>query len=1028
MGEAALKLDPPDIEQLQEVDKTCANLVLAEKGEAVNQKRLNEGIKDDWEAVMRMRRFAELLPETEKENIGKVVRDTIRRFSELFKTEAAIVIPKSAKNKKGEIKKNMDPFSLLIEVNRHLEQTDIAPETAAKVAQVKKLIVTQIKQALIIAAGKIVNENINKYSEAATPEMIAQLLDFIKDDCIPTKVEDISFYVLDESNQFEERKYFTKIKTEKKQTKDRKRSQIIIKNIDLSKGDSSESDINAKERQLMFETKGAKITKDEATNTLYYPVKMGDRYLGCLKIKLKEEQNLSTQEIEYIEQALQRLDNTLDDRLREGRHDYLAKLALEIFERHGEGKFENSIADLVETFCKYNRAVKAEVYIDMDEDKAANDNDRPNIFAKSFDDFGQRAKIEKIPGKILSDKIVQTPNRIEIPIYDPSSCETKEKGETGKRVIGKIIFKTGSEKNTLTYEDTCSAKTCADLLSHHIAHWRSNLKIATKGVDSSVARLIMKDNIPEAIKKGGTVYVVDLAGFSEKTNQTTKICERDFKDDPELNNEGLIIKKLQEDFLGTVQEIIKEFGGIWDKAMGDAALCIFGFPVDKEGVGPLGKDHNEEDLRKFYIMQTYMAHLVINSKLGEISEKFKISLLKIASRKYPQIAKIEDEKEREEKLLTKLKKDTGLSPEIKTTAAFFSGAFTYGCIRLKNAEDWTAIGNVVNSTARAQKYADAGEELKDAESADVIDEFVKSDTPIPLNNQGDTITWKKFCKKYLGRKDAPKPRRSEKFVGFKNIPGMHRVVQHDLPLEKKKIPTITKGAILTGIDQLLAYEGLEFGISEIHPESNQTKLKLNYVNAHGKQIEFWVILPAGSIKKDATLYTSPRELQDREENKQLKTLKIESGSIKRYQWKSIGLLQSKAIQQIIDDNKDESSNEQPSFVINENLTPAGCYVCDKYPSEDSSVQKNGDDQEEIIELKKGNSTLNVKLALSKVKSGKEAFNTNKHLKRDFLDYYDALKTTYAENDNIIFVQHGNFYLISAQEIKEICKKDENLAA
>jgi len=978
-----------DREGLMQQDYDIAEQLIQKEGKPVDGKRLADSLEEDWEILGR----GHHLPESVKAEVNKAVFDLIK----MNRTLAEKILPAGALEKPMDFERLV--MALDAQIAKKIEAGEpIDPEDLETIARGKKFITRNIlKPKIITNVDTQVTSIIEKNDNKSLEDVIEKVIAYLRHNCLGKDVQGVAFYLINEENIHNKSDKLTKTTIGIPLTKiDRK---------DFEKG---------KEALKLFTGRSDKprTITDPQNHRTYFEVKINGHQLGLLEVELKPGTEVSKVEKEYIQKALSLLGNKIDEGLHSKRMNVIIREAQRILAEHGtQDNFEQGIAKFMEKICDFSTAYEAEVIFDV-----FGDNNR--WFANRFNDdhivtpieMDESMKIEAtMPAK---NRRVNELSALVMDIEDTTSVDTEGKHS----IIGKVIFRTKKDAEDLTNEDHELLSMCSEILSAHILNWRNELKVRTEGVDPLIAKAIMNpDGIADVVKENLTVFYTDIAGY-------TYICEILEDALGEENAEDIkVIRAVLEKFLNLIQEAGQQYGGVWDKAGGDMGLMAWGAPIDNKGLDPLGNDEVHRRA-EFFAANAMKTAILVRHSLNQVSAVFREKLLEIAYKKYSSEMELGAFNELDENeqtfLLKKLEDETGLSPKISTTSSVYTGQMGFTKIKLGSADDWTELGNRMNSAARVQGTSLKMEIRSPLETRDLVEPGIKMDAAIPFNAAGASETWSEFFKKIGLDPEKVKVNFLEYYEGYKNKDGTN--VVFTVNISEDSTNAIAQNSKMT-IAQLLQYEGEEFLIEERKPCEEGMIFKLRTITQDpDDSVTFHAKIPQKTIDETTTRYKSPQTLKRLEQYgvEGNKTLFVQDGKLKEFEWQSIEADLDQKLDQL--SIKMKAAGEK--MIVYTKKVPTGCYQLGK--------RTETADQHEIIQIAKDNYTFKVKVSKSKIHDRQEVTDENgktkiytgigaimsKHdILYDFQSYYATIRNQISKDEPVVFVHKRHFYIVDPKE-------------
>lgn len=951
-------------------DVNLARQTLVSDGKAPDDLKLSGDIQEDWEILSSARH----LPEAEKQEITRAVA----RIAKSHRKLAEKILPP------GLLDGHVDFYRLMLILDNVLASKvpagSIDEESLGAIARTKRTVARGIIHPRLVQhvdqqVNEIINGNVNKPLEDTIERVIA----FLKNECLGKHVEGIAFYLVNEENYHEQVDKLTK-------------TSIGIPATRIRRSDFEEG----KEDLGLFDpnTRSGRIIVERRTNRIYFELIMGGRKLGFLEVDLKPSTRLSNIELDYIRQAMSRLDNKIVEALHSKRLEIITSKAHSILHQYGtKENFEQGIARFMELVCLYSTAYEAEVMVDIF-------GDGEDWFAKTFNDDREITPIEMDNVMKAEIKIPSGSRRVDEKralVLDITDSSEKNEGE----IIGKVIFRTKKDADELTNEDHVILNLCSEILSSHILQWRKDLALRTEGVDHQIARNMMREGVEEMVKEMLTVFYTDIAGY-------TYICEilkEALEEDEGTTKDIETLKAVLEKFLNLIQRTGQMYGGIWDKAVGDMGLMEFGPPIDKKGMDPLGYSAAQRR-PEYFAANALKAAVLVRHGLDEVTSIFRTKLLEIAHRKYASegLKPVEELNHDEQNaLLKKLEDETRLSPKISTTTSVYTGEVGFMKLKLGAAHDWTAIGDTMNSAARVQGTSLKGEIRIPLLTRDLVAPHINMDTEIPYNCKGNGETWSEFFRDKLGLDpERVKVEFVEYYEGYKNKTG--RNVVFTVNIKEDRSAEIPPNATMT-MDQLLQYDGEEFAVVSRRPvEGNMISFKLRTISADPERAVFFrVNIPQGGIDERVERFKSPIALNRRSKTGAGNTLFVHDGKLTEFVWKSIEEDQDAQLR----DLAEELQVSKEKVIVYTKMVPTGCY--------ELSSESYGDLNHELLAIRKDNHIFDVRVGRSRIHRGVGAIMKDNEALYDFQSYYEVIRPKITSNRPVVFVRKRHFYIVEPRE-------------
>ena len=952
-------------------DMEIAYSVLLNEGQEPDMRRLKEGIETDRDIMGRM----DGLPEEDRIVIDKAIRRLIR----IHREELEQILPGNILEKESDCSSLAEILNQYIGINRSfIGKKMLAAFSRTKKSIARDVVHPQVKNRIDQDINSLIDDNAEKSLE----EIIEIVLSYLRERVLDKKARNISFYLVDEKNQYEQIDSLT----------------LVSPGIISTPMSRREFDQGREHLEMLGEKDhlhGNRVIEDYAHNKLYLELNIKGLDLGVLQIDMHPGKRLNEIELEYLTHAASRLDSKIDEAMRTKRLALIAREAHRILDAHGTAEdFEAGLAEFMVYVCRYSTAYEAEVFVDIY-------GDGEDFYARNFNDDGDVTPID-IDESIKSEVKIPTASR---KIDDKKvliSDIVDAAGPGPENIIGKVYFKTNRDADELRNEDRTLLTFCAEILHSHILAWRKHLQLRIEGVDPQIARTTMRGGVKETVKEIITALYTDISGFT----YICELVEDALRDYPEAMDDVELFKAVLIEFLNLVQQSGHSYGGVWDKAGGDMGLMEWGIPIDKNGMDPLG-DGTIERHPEYFALNALKASLLIRSKLDTVTLKFREHLLKLACKKYlpgtiPENLSAEDQC----RLLEKLRDETGLTPKISTTTSVYTGISGYAKLPLGAASDWTGFGNTMNTAARYQASSGIMETRLPLLTRDLVWPLIKSDRSVPINNKGKTEKFSDFLRNGLGMNpDLVEVEFRESYEGFRNKSGRSAVFTLMVRERNPEIDRIKQNSTLPAA-RLLEFEGMEFAI-ENRSIANDRKQQffLKTVNEDPeKTISFRAIIPPEAIEERVVRYTSPRSLSLMRQNGIVKSLMVQDGRIREFTWKSIEEDQDELLSALAE----QMRKTKETLVVYNKLIPGGCYIL-------SSREPAESDAYEILTIEKNNYTFKVRVSKSKIHEGPGPILEDLNALYDFQSYYDCIKGQTAPDKPVIFVHKRHFYNVTPAE-------------
>ncbi len=955
-------------------DMEIAYTVLESEGKEPDMRKIQEDVHADWEIIER----SLALPQEEREKISTAVWSHIK----MFRDQLESFFPCTILDRKNDYYFLTETINHCIALNRDA----MDDSTLAKLARVKRSIARDVilplldkqvpLQKLLVdhKVNALIDGNANKNLE----EIIEIVLSYLLKNVLGHKIENISFFLVNEHNQYEQIDSLTEISPGSVSGPMPRR--------DFNKGREHIEMLGEKDH-----IHGNRLITDYPNNRLYLELNIKGLDLGVFQLDMKPGENLDPSELEYLLQTASRLDTKIDEAMRSKRLALIAEKAHRMLDEHSaEDDFEEGIAKFMVFVCRYSTAFEAEVAFDIF-------GDGEDFFATKYNDNGEVTEVEKdenIKAKVKIPSANLKTDDKHVLMTDIIEGADRKPGE----IIGKVYFRTNKDTDELRNEDRTLLSFCADILHHHILAWRKNLQLRIEGVDHQIARTILRGGVKDTVKEIITALYTDISGFTH----ICELVEDVMRDYPETMEDVETLKAIVSVFLNLVQKTGQSYGGVWDKAAGDQGLLEYGIPIDKDGLDPLG-DSSPDRHPEYFALNALKASLLIRHKLGTVTEKLREHLIRIACKKYSCETPPEElAPEQQNQLLEQLKDETGLTPKISTTTSVYTGTSGYVKLLLGAASDWTGIGNTMNSGARVQGSSGRMEIRVPLLTRDLVLPLIMADKSIPIDRKGEKESWSEFVRNRLGMNpDQVTVEFAESYESHKNRSGKNAVFTLIIKERNPEIDMIKRKSIVPA-EKLLQFEGTEFAIehrAESDGKTQQFFLRTVRDDA-GKPTRFCAIIPQEAIEEVVPKFTSPRALAIRQQNGTVDSLMVQDGKFKEFIWKSIEENQDEQLTALAAYMK--KSKEQ--VILKNELVPGGCYMlATQEPAESKAY--------EMLTLIKNNYIFKVRVSTGKIHEGPGPIMKDLEVLYDFQSYYDIIKGKISPDKPVVFVHKGHFYKI-----------------
>lgn len=827
---------------------------------------------------------------------------------------------------------------------------------------------------------------------------INDLIDDSKDDLEPTikkvlrmmkrhifskKTQDISFTLVNEKNHYGEEQHLTCIGTE---------------------GETGKTEKNPAAELQLDENEP---TYDEKTHSVYLKMSIKGKHLGTLRIQLKEKSEFDEYDMQMLKQIAGRLDTyihlklagrTVEKVVEEGEH-ILEENKLQV-------DFEAGIKEIAALTCTHSRAKKAVVIFKKPGLKE-------EIFAQTIhrDGRSETMKLEPNMAQLLCEhhaKNVSVDHMSSGQVFDSRvrDCNLVYKDlvdiyQPHHPVIGKMILL--NEEESLTEEEQRLLDRTSGLIDAHISRRKMNQAVLSKAMDPKVAEALSNGELKEISREKVTMFYVDIAGYTEKCQKLSQL------------HQGEKIFRLAETFLAKVQELGQKYGAVWDNAIGDCGVLLFGPPYYKNGEDGLGMTSKRPEYHAINGLKTSLA---IQKTLGEINGYYEKLLVEVAREVYRHastpvpsvdLTRVVQPEARDQYLLQKLVAEYQLKPKIEVTTGIYTADVNIGILNLPSAQKYTVLDDGMNMAARFQSAGLAGEALVPLETKLHLEKLIASDEAVPLNGKGEKQTWSEFIEAELEiepTKETAEIEFIEEYYFMKNTRGPnlgYRVKLHRKPLDSKR-ETIKPGQLLTE-DELLAHPG-EYGIitSKDHPAENTVLLHLKTMGE--PHVTFMAKIAQGKITNDKPHYVSHEDALRRAQQDEDDILTVHGFHLKAASYKSI----EDELETMLKTNR----------LLNDDEIPVGMYEV-----MDTINDPNSEDYE-IYNLRtsKGGQNFRARIPKQRVKYDNSPITNREnqelkakygHRRFAFERHQNERGPGWAPAKNIIYIQGSDYYIMPIEQ-------------
>lgn len=490
---------------------------------------------------------------------------------------------------------------------------------------------------------------------------------------------------------------------------------------------------------------------DSESGKKYFSVKLGKQCLGIIEVKMKDNHQMTEDHERKCEKAISVIDTYLDARLMNLRLDKLRKKITRMLDRSGtdtviqDGKVVRGLRKgLTEAFIYLSKKTGAEqVHLTLD---IMGDKKQPPLQLIVSAD----GEIE-----IANPEEASSMESIKRPITIPKGMLIDDSTET--QVDGQIMF----YGHDLDEEDQKALAVAAEQIISAVRNFRVDLNNTVRyGLPPQVARLLKEGRLQQSSVENLSMGFTDIYGFTGISEKFREITSK-------YGLKENYMVRLVAAYDQIAKDIALEYGGCYDKIVGDCVIVNSGPPYTTDGLDGLGLKGNNAI---FHAMNNLKIALRIKQALPKVEEVFRNLLMEMAeeveNKSHPSDSEIaRRDSQRPGKSLEQIKemrlqafcKKFNFYPTVRVTQGISSGETSVGLVEISDANgraystSYTVIGDEMNLAARLQAKATPEEIIVSKSTKDLIDNAVKNNLPIPFNSEGKTETWEEFKKFYLGK-------------------------------------------------------------------------------------------------------------------------------------------------------------------------------------------------------------------------------------------------------------------------------------
>ncbi|MCC7196968.1 adenylate/guanylate cyclase domain-containing protein [Candidatus Peregrinibacteria bacterium] len=610
----------------------------------------------------------------------------------------------------------------------------------------------------------------------------------------------------------------------------------------------------------------------------YFSVKLGKQCLGIIEVKMKEGQQMTEEQEKKCEKAISVIDTYLDARLMNLRLDKLRKKITRMLDRSGtdtviqDGKVVRGLRKgLTDAFIYLSKKTGAEqVYLTLD--IMGDKKQEPLCLLVSADGELEMTNLEE----------ASSMESIKRPITIPKGMIIDDSTET--QVDGQIMF----YGHDLDEEDQKALSVAAEQIISAVRNFRVDLNNTVRyGLPPQVALLLKEGRLQTSSVENLSMGFTDIYGFTGISEKFREITSK-------YGLKENYMVRLVAAYDQMAKDIALDYGGCYDKIVGDCVIVNSGPPYTTDGLDGLGLKGNND---VFHAMNSLKIALRIKQGLPKVERVFHDLLIEMAEeienktrgansdrpkRDSSNPERSIDEVQKREARLQAFCKKFNFYPVVRVTQGISSGETSVGLVEIPDANgraystSYTVIGDEMNLAARLQAKATPEEIIVSKATKDLIDKAIRENLPVPFNGKGQTETWEEFKKFYLGEEYGRydlKPVYEATMLELKNKSGYE--FAYRLSLEKvcvdKDSPDSLPPIILE--DSLKKMQGY-FKIVSQDPQGDFVEMTLENINQPAQRFK-------AKIKnaKHEVRYVPDEDCDERIDNGSDNVIRVQNGEI-----------------------------------------------------------------------------------------------------------------------------------------------------
>jgi len=792
-------------------------------------------------------------------------------------------------------------------------QTQSHAELVATIARIREqLTAARAKNKVLEDEAEIktqIDNIIDEERNEQVPQVLSSISQYLWDSLGRDKIEKLSFAYVNETNDYLEHSYLTRVTPGAKQGEDPTVEAI-------TDGAFPNRIFSAKKNTDLYE---------ENQDTYYITLKLGKQCLGIIEIHPKPDQRLSGEQENLCHKAISVIDTYLDGALKPLRAKKNRRKIARILDRAGtdivfengeEKGFRIGLIGALSYLCKKTGAKFIRLALDVTGDKStypvellvnASGEQKESDHAEAIGNMESRSKDITVPAGAKIDD--NTPTQVD----------------------GKITF-LGDD---LDNEDQQALDLAAEQIISTVGSWRADYQHTVEyGLPPKVALLKKKGLLQTRSVENVTMGFTDIYGFTAISEKFREITRK---------------YGLQEDYMIRLmgayeqmgKDVAEESGGCFDKLVGDCLIINAGPPYTTDGQDCLGmKDHEP----MFHAINGLKIAMRLRKALTRVEKVFADLLAEMAEEiekneppLSPKAQKARDKtrigkspEELKTMRLNEFCQKNNLYPRLRVTQGISSGEVSVGLVNHNDPDSrhystsYTIIGDEMNLAARLQAKATPHEIIVSGATKEHLENAIQQNIAVPFDERGITQTWEEFKTEMLGVDHHDfdlVPVFEETMLDLKNKAGYE--FAYRLNFQKVSRETADFPATLNA-EELLARNG-QFKVINHDTKGKFLSAQLENIQQPGQQFDVLIPLLEPDIR-----YVTPQDYDRRvKENSDL-VLQIHDHTMELAEYRSIKDLIDKHLDQI-----------EPNIVYEADKIPHGIYEIE---AEYSTDQEDSDEK------------------------------------------------------------------------------------